>query len=74
MIDADLLLGHYPFRPLPAPSHDLQRIKDYLQVRGIRRACVASLHAVFYADPQQGNSKATANIYPKSWAMISSCL
>jgi len=57
MIDADLLLGHYPFRPLPAPSHDLQRIKDYLQVRGIRRACVASLHAVFYADPQQGNSE-----------------
>ena len=55
MIDADLLLGHYPFRPLPAPSHDPQRIKDYLQVRGIRRACVASLHAAFYADPQQGN-------------------
>ncbi len=57
MIDTDLLLGHYPFRPLPAPSYDLQRIKDYLHARGIRRACVASLHAVFYADPQQGNSE-----------------
>jgi len=57
MIDADLLLGHYPFRPLPAPSHDPQRIKAYLQARGIRRACVASLHAAFYADPQQGNSE-----------------
>lgn len=57
MIDADVLAGHYPFRPFPHPSHDPQRIKDYLQARGIQRACLASLHAVFYADPQQGNAE-----------------
>lgn len=57
MIDADVLAGHYPFRPFPHPSTDLHRIKDYLQARGMQRACLASLHAVFYADPQQGNAE-----------------
>ena len=57
MIDADVLAGHYPFRPFPYPSHDPQRIKAYLQERGIQQACLASLHAVFYADPQQGNAE-----------------
>lgn len=57
MIDADVLAGHYPFRPLPYPSQDPIQIKDYLQARGIRRACLASLHAVFYTDPQQGNAE-----------------
>lgn len=57
MIDADVWAGHYPFRPFPHPSQDPQQIKDYLQARGIQRACLASLHAVFYADPQQGNAE-----------------
>lgn len=57
MIDADVLAGHYPFRPFPHPSADPHRIKAYLQERGIQRACLASLHAVFYADPQQGNAE-----------------
>ncbi len=61
MIDADVLAGHYPFRPLPHPNQDPHQIKDYLQARGIRRACLSSLHAVFYTDPQQGN----AEILPK---------
>lgn len=57
MIDADVLVGHYPFRPLPHPSQDPHRLKAYLQARGMTRACLASLHAVFYADPQQGNAE-----------------
>ncbi len=57
MIDADLLMGHYPFRPLPHASADPQQIKAYLQERGIQRACLASLHAAFYADPEQGNAE-----------------
>ncbi len=57
MIDADVLAGHYPFRPFPYPSQDPHQIKDYLQARGIRRACLASLHAAFYTDPQQGNAE-----------------
>ncbi len=57
MIDADVLVGHYPFRPFPHPSHDPDRLKEYLQAKGITRACLASLHAVFYADPQQGNAE-----------------
>ncbi|MBX3010072.1 MAG: hypothetical protein KF832_01150 [Caldilineaceae bacterium] len=57
MIDADVLVGHYPFRPFPHPSQDLAQLKAYLQARGIQRACLASLHAAFYADPQQGNAE-----------------
>lgn len=57
MIDADVWAGHYPFRPFPHPSQDPHQIKDYLQARGIQRACLASLHAAFYADPQQGNAE-----------------
>jgi len=57
MIDADVLLGHYPFRPFARSSTDLQQIKAYLQSHGIERACLSSLHAVFYADPQQGNAE-----------------
>ena len=57
MIDADVLAGHYPFRPFPHPSQDPHQIKAYLQARGIQRACLASLHAAFYADPQQGNAE-----------------
>ena len=62
MIDADVLMGHYPFRPFPRPSHDPHQIKDYLQERGIQRACLASLHAAFYADPQQGNAEVLPQI------------
>jgi len=57
MIDADLLMGHYPFRPLPYASTDPQQVKAYLQERGIDRACLASLHAAFYTDPEQGNAE-----------------
>lgn len=57
MIDADVLAGHYPFRPFPHPSQDPAQIQDYLEERGIRRACLASLHAIFYTDPQQGNAE-----------------
>lgn len=57
MIDADVLAGHYPFRPFPHPSQDPHQIKDYLQARGIQRACLSSLHAAFYTDPQQGNAE-----------------
>lgn len=57
MIDADVLVGHYPFRPFPHPSQDPHHLKAYLQARGITRACLASLHAVYYADPQQGNGE-----------------
>jgi len=57
MIDADVLVGHYPFRPFPHPSQDPRQIKEYLQARGIARACLASLQAAFYADPQQGNAE-----------------
>ena len=32
-------------------------MRDYLQARGISRACVSSLHALFYPDPQQGNDE-----------------
>lgn len=55
--DADVLLGHYPFRHFPHPHHDPAQVKDYLQAQGITRACVSSLHALFYTDPQQGNDE-----------------
>jgi uncharacterized protein len=56
-VDADVLLGHYPFRRFPYPNHDSDQLKEYLQARGIARACVSSLHAIFYTDPQQGNDE-----------------
>jgi uncharacterized protein len=55
--DADLLAGHYPFRRFPHPAQDPLQIKEYLQARGITRACISSLHAIFYTDPQQGNDE-----------------
>jgi predicted TIM-barrel fold metal-dependent hydrolase len=55
--DADVLLGHYPFRRFPYPNQDPAQLKAYLQARGIARACVSSLHALFYTDPQQGNDE-----------------
>lgn len=56
-IDADVLLGRYPFRHFPYSNHDPAQLKAYLQSRGIARACVSSLHALFYTDPQQGNDE-----------------
>lgn len=56
-LDADVLLGHYPFRRFPYPNHEPAQLKEYLQSRGIARACVSSLHALFYTDPQQGNDE-----------------
>lgn len=61
-VDADVLLGHYPFRRFPYPHHDPAQLKEYLQARGITRACVSSLHALFYIDPQQGNDEHLAAI------------
>ncbi len=56
-LDADVLLGHYPFRHFPYATHDPAQLKSYLQQRGMIRACVSSLHALFYTDPQQGNDE-----------------
>lgn len=57
LVDADVLLGHYPFRRFPYPHQDPAQLRDYLQARGIARACLSSLHALFYPDPQQGNDE-----------------
>ena len=56
-VDADVLLGHYPFRKFPHPHTDPAQVRAYLQARGIGRACVSSLNALFYPDPQQGNDE-----------------
>jgi predicted TIM-barrel fold metal-dependent hydrolase len=56
-IDADVLLGHYPFRRFPYSNQDPAQLKAYLQSKGIVRAAVSSLHALFYTDPQQGNDE-----------------
>ena len=56
-LDADVLLGHYPFRYFPYGNQDPAQLKAYLQSKGIVRACVSSLHALFYPDPQQGNDE-----------------
>ncbi len=57
LMDVDVLLGHYPFRQFPRSGTDPQQIKAYLQSYGITRACISSLHAIFYTDPQQGNDE-----------------
>ena len=57
MIDVNVSIGHYPFRRFPIDSQDPWTVKRYLQDKGIQQACVSSLHAVFYADPQQGNEE-----------------
>jgi predicted TIM-barrel fold metal-dependent hydrolase len=56
-LDSDVLMGHYPFRQFPYDNRDPARLKHYLQSKGIARACVSSLHALFYTDPQQGNDE-----------------
>lgn len=57
MIDANVSLGHYPFRKLPIDGSDPTAVKALLQRCGIQRACAASLNAVFYGDPDQGNDE-----------------
>lgn len=57
LVDADVLLGHYPFRRFPYPHMEPGPMRAYLQARGIAQACVSSLHALFYTDPQQGNDE-----------------
>lgn len=57
LVDADVLLGHYPFRRFPHPHQDPAALRAYLQASGVVRACVSSLHALFYPDPQQGNDE-----------------
>src|SRR3954452_14100662 len=61
-VDADVLLGHYPFRQLPYGNQEPAQLKVYLQSKGIVRAAVSSLHALFYTDPQQGNDEHLAAI------------
>ena len=56
-IDANVAVGHYPFRQFPFDSQDPAVIKERLQAAGIGRACVSSLHGIFYGDPQQGNDE-----------------
>lgn len=56
-LDADVLLGPYPFRKFPYANDDPAQLKAYLGARGIARACVSSLRALFYTDPQQGNDE-----------------
>lgn len=57
MIDANVTLGHYPFRKLPIDGSDPAAVKDLLQRCGVTRACAGSLNAVFYGDPDQGNDE-----------------
>lgn len=61
LFDADVLVGHYPFRQFAYPHLDPSAVKAHLQDRGVTRAVLASLHAVFYTEPQQGDDE----LFPK---------
>src|SRR5262249_25988931 len=62
ILDANAWLGHYPFRAVPHHTPDgLLRLMDR---HGIDRAVVASLHAVFYRDPQPGNEELARWVAP----------
>jgi uncharacterized protein len=56
-IDANVSIGHYPFRKFPIAAGDPGAIKAYLQSKKIDRAYTASLNGVFYGDPEQGNAE-----------------
>ncbi|MBI4558443.1 MAG: amidohydrolase family protein [Candidatus Hydrogenedentes bacterium] len=60
MIDINAKLGHWPYRPVPGLD-DLLRAMDSL---GIERACVSSLDAVFYLNPQDGNDELVTWVQP----------
>jgi predicted TIM-barrel fold metal-dependent hydrolase len=60
--DANVSIGHYPFRKFPIAAGDPGVIKAYLQSKGIDRAHAASLNAVFYGDPEQGNAEVLPNL------------
>lgn len=57
MIDANVTIGHYPFRKLPIDGSDPAVVKELLQRSGITQACAGSLNAIFYGDPDQGNDE-----------------
>ncbi len=51
MIDFNVKLGHWPYRPVKG----LDAILSAMDANGVERAVVSSLDAVFYLNPQDGN-------------------
>jgi uncharacterized protein len=56
MIDVNVKLGHWPYRPLRGPDSLLET----MDAHGIARAVVSSLNALFYLNPQDGNDEVAA--------------
>lgn len=51
MIDFNVKLGHWPYRPVKG----LDAILSAMDANGVERAVISSLDAVFYLNPQDGN-------------------
>ena len=56
MIDANVKLGHWPYRP----ARGFDALLPTMDTHGIARAVVSSLNAVFYLNPQDGNDEVAA--------------
>ena len=67
MFDANVGLGHWPFRKIPLETPDL--LQAELSRAGISQALVYSLNAVFYKDAQSGNME-LAPLRDASWAKV----
>ena len=60
MFDVNARIGHWPYRPVPALADYVKTMDAY----GIERAVVASVNAVYYLNPQDGNCEVAAAIAP----------
>ncbi|MCP4640887.1 MAG: amidohydrolase family protein [bacterium] len=60
MIDFNVKLGHWPYRPVK----QLDALLTQMDRLGIEKAVVSSLHSVFYLNPQDGNEELYAAVAP----------
>lgn len=63
MIDCNVLLGSWPFRPLPATT--ASGLVRLLRKDGIAQALVSPVEGIFYVDPQPANEAHFAALRPQ---------
>ena len=72
VFDANVGLGHWPFRKLPVETPN--GLHAELTRAGIDHALVYSLNAVFYKDVHSGNRELSVLSGEKSWARIAAVI
>ena len=59
IVDANSFIGAWPYRPFAKTADELA---ERMERRGVDRALVSSMEAIFYQDPHQGNHELAAAV------------